>query len=54
MLGCVGYLADVGARDVSPGVESPLTTILIVPAALGELGFLGRLLVMGAKEARVR
>ena len=36
MLGCVGYLADLVAIYVSPSFDSPLSMVLVLPAALGE------------------
>jgi len=50
MLGCVGYLADLLVIYASPGFESSLSTLLVMPAAVAEFAFLLWLLVKGAKS----
>ena len=52
MIGCFGYLADLVAVSISPGLESSLSPYLALPAGLAEISFTLWLLVKGAKVHR--
>jgi hypothetical protein len=52
MIGCFGYLADVVAVSISPGLESSLSPYLTLPAGLAEISFMLWLLVKGATVQR--
>jgi hypothetical protein len=48
-LGCVAYLVDTFARFLLTDVNETLATIVILPAAIGELWMVGYLLIRGMK-----
>jgi hypothetical protein len=49
MAGCFGYLVDVFARFLAPGVAESIDLFVVAPAAIGELSFVAWLLVKGLK-----
>jgi hypothetical protein len=48
MIGCLGYLLDVGAAFSSPTLESGAGPIVLVPTAVAEISLVLWLLVKGA------
>jgi hypothetical protein len=51
MIGCLGYLLDVGATFTSPTLESGIGPIGLVPTAVAEVSVVLWLLIRGAKTA---
>lgn len=48
-IGCFGYLADLFARFLAPGIGESISPFVLAPAAIGELLFVGLLLVKGVR-----
>jgi hypothetical protein len=49
VIGCFGYLVDLFAHFLAPGVAQSIELFVVAPAAVGELGFVAYLLVKGFK-----
>jgi hypothetical protein len=49
MIGCVGYLLDVGAAFTSPTLESGIGPVVLVPTAVAEVSVVLWLLIRGAR-----
>jgi hypothetical protein len=45
--GCFGYLVDLFAQFLAPGVAESIELLVVAPAAVGELSFIAWLLVKG-------
>jgi hypothetical protein len=48
-IACVGYLVDLGAYLLAPGIEGGILPLSAVAGAIGELSFMAWLLVKGAR-----
>jgi Domain of unknown function (DUF4386) len=48
-LGCAGYLVDLFAHFLAPGVAGSMEVFLAIPGAVGELGLVAYLLVRGVR-----
>jgi Domain of unknown function (DUF4386) len=48
-IGCFGYLGDLFTQFLAPGIAQGIEPILLAPAAIGELLFVGLLLVKGVR-----
>jgi hypothetical protein len=49
-IGCVGYLIDLFTHFLAPGVAERIEVFAALPAAVGELAFVGWLLIKGAQS----
>jgi hypothetical protein len=49
VIGCFGYLVDLFAHFLAPGVAESIEAFVVVPGAVGELGFVAWLLVKGVR-----
>jgi Domain of unknown function (DUF4386) len=47
--GCFGYLVDTFANFLAPDVAHAIETVVVAPAAIGELSFVAYLLVKGVR-----
>lgn len=52
IVGCFGYLADTFVQFLAPSVADGIEAFVVVPAAIGELSFVGWLLVKGVRVRR--
>jgi hypothetical protein len=50
ILGCAGYLVDLFAHFLTPGIAESIEPIVVAPAVIGELGLVAWLLVKGVRE----
>ena len=50
-IGAVGYLVDLFAHFLAPGVAESIETFVVAPAAIGELWFVAYLLAKGVRVA---
>ena len=48
-IGCFGYLIDTFVHFLAPGIAESISTIVVMPAAIGELSFVVYLLVKGVR-----
>jgi hypothetical protein len=51
-IGCFGYLVDTFTHFLAPGVAESIQWIVVLPAAVGELGFVIYLLVKGVRVSQ--
>jgi hypothetical protein len=51
IVGCFGYLVDLFAQFLAPGVAEVIEPFVVAPAAVGELSFIAWLLVKGVPVA---
>ena len=49
MIGCIGYLVDLFAHFLAPGIAGSIGPFVVAPAAVGELSFVAWLLVKGVR-----
>ena len=49
VIGCFGYLVDLFAHFLAPGLAESIELFVVAPAAVGELGFVAYLLVKGVR-----
>jgi hypothetical protein len=49
VIGCFGYLVNLFAHFLAPGLAESIELFVVAPAAVGELGFVTYLLVKGVK-----
>lgn len=49
VIGCFGYLVDLFARFLAPGIAESIGPLVLAPAAVGELSFIACLLVKGVR-----
>jgi Domain of unknown function (DUF4386) len=50
IVGCFGYLVDTFATFLAPDVADAIEAFVVAPAAVGELWFVGYLLVKGVRD----
>ncbi len=51
-MGCFGYLADLLARFLFPGIAPALSGFVLIPATIAEFWMVGYLLVKGVNANR--
>ena len=49
VIGCVGYLVDLFAHFLAPGIAGTISPVVLAPAAIGELAVVAWLLVRGVR-----